>query len=62
MRNIVALIFDAPLLDYDYGKRNLHLGWIKHHEPAGHDKELQMVVWCVYRKWKINRLEVQTGI
>ena len=39
VRNIAGTIFDAPILDHDYGKRNLHLGWIKQYEPACHDSK-----------------------
>jgi sulfite reductase (NADPH) hemoprotein beta-component len=35
VRSVVGLIFDPPLSDYDYGERNLHLGWIKQYLPAG---------------------------
>jgi len=39
VRNIAGTIFDAPILDHDYGKRNLHLGWTKQYEPACHDSK-----------------------
>jgi len=39
VRNIAGTIFEAPILDHDYGKRNLHLGWIKQYEPACHDSK-----------------------
>ena len=29
VRNIGDINFEPPILDYDYGDRNLHLGWIK---------------------------------
>ncbi len=41
VRNIAGTIFDAPILDHDYGKRNLHLGWTKQYEPACHDKNFK---------------------
>lgn len=43
VRNTSGSIFDPPLLDYDYGKRNLHLGWIKQHPRAGDDDNFK---WC----------------
>jgi len=43
VRNIAGTIFDAPILDHDCGKRNLHLGWIKQYEPACHDSKSK---WC----------------
>ena len=39
VRNIAGTIFDAPILDHDYGKRNLHLGWTKQYESACHDSK-----------------------
>ena len=38
VRNIGDINFEPPILDYDYGDRNLHLGWIKQ-EKIGDDGE-----------------------
>ena len=41
VRNIGDINFEPPILDYDYGDRNLHLGWIKQQLDDG-----EYLKWC----------------
>src|SRR5215207_876106 len=43
VRNIGDINFEPPILDYDYGDRNLHLGWIKQHLLGDSGENLK---WC----------------
>ncbi len=43
VRNIGDINFEAPILDYDYGDRNLHLGWIKQEKIGDYGENLK---WC----------------
>src|SRR5918992_1616205 len=43
VRNIGDINFEPPILDYDYGDRNLHLGWIKQQLMGDGGETLK---WC----------------
>ena len=43
VRNIGDINFEPPILDYDYGDRNLHLGWIKQELIGDGGENLK---WC----------------
>jgi sulfite reductase beta subunit-like hemoprotein len=43
VRNIGDIKFEPPILDYDYGDRNLHLGWIKQQLIGDGGENLK---WC----------------
>ena len=38
--------FELPLQDYDYGNRNLHLGWMQQNTGGINDSNVNLAKWC----------------
>ncbi|HEY7082403.1 MAG TPA: nitrite/sulfite reductase [Nitrososphaeraceae archaeon] len=41
VKNLAGNIFESPILDHDYGKRNLHLGWTQHNRRSGDNTSIK---------------------